>query len=113
MIKTQKAECLCSKDLSSGKGNATKYTVLRDRIVISKGENNYDIIDINSSIFGYDMAKLQLPDTNIVFRDTNHISGEMFGDIKITGVNVSIATFLSLNTRVSANVWVDTPKSTS
>ena len=79
----------CEKDLSSGKGNATKYTVLRDRIVISKGENNYDIIDINSSIFGYDMAKLQLPDTNIVFRDTNHSSGsgEMFCDIKITGVN--------------------------
>ena len=95
----------CEKDLSDPKHpNATKYTVLRDRLVVTKdstmdsgegsGEgssediNSFDIIDINSSIFGYDMAQLQLPDTNIVFRDQQHVDASgSFNLIGITGVN--------------------------
>ena len=46
-----------------------------------------DVIDINSSIFGYDMAQLQLPDTNIVFRDPEHNGTGTFNLIGLTGVN--------------------------
>ena len=81
----------CEKDESDHiHPKATKYTVLRDRLVIAKdaSSNKFDIIDINSSIFGYDMANLQLPDTNIVFRDTQHSdSSGNFALSGITGVN--------------------------
>jgi hypothetical protein len=69
-------------------GNDIEVTVYRDRLALPTN-NGVHIIDVNSSIFGYDMSRMNLPSTNIVYRKKINESTVVPLKEMITGYNSS------------------------
>lgn len=78
-----------------------RWTISRDKLAIqccdASGEGSIHIIDINSSLFGFDQARLDNPHSNVVFRqnlDNSMINNDRIEDSSGNALEYDITTGL-------------------